>query len=57
MTLFDTADLCGPFTNEGLVGAAASVHLTAEDLAALGRAVPRDAVAGERYGNMSSIDA
>lgn len=36
---------------------AADVTLSAEDLAALGSAVPRDAVAGERYGDMSSIDA
>ncbi len=33
------------------------VTLTAEDLAVLEAAVPRDAVAGERYGDMSSIDA
>ncbi len=38
------------------VGAAA-VELTADDLAALEQAVPRDAVAGDRYGDMSSIDA
>ncbi len=38
------------------VGAAA-VTLTADDLAALEQAVPRDAVAGARYGDMSSIDA
>jgi aryl-alcohol dehydrogenase-like predicted oxidoreductase len=38
------------------VGAAA-VELTAADLAALEQAVPRDAVAGDRYGDMSSIDA
>lgn len=38
------------------VGAAA-VELTADDLAALEAAVPRDAVAGDRYGDMSSIDA
>jgi aryl-alcohol dehydrogenase-like predicted oxidoreductase len=36
---------------------AASVTLTADDLAALEEAVPRDAVVGERYGDMSSIDA
>jgi aryl-alcohol dehydrogenase-like predicted oxidoreductase len=36
---------------------AASVTLTADDLAALDEAVPRDAVVGERYGDMSSIDA
>jgi aryl-alcohol dehydrogenase-like predicted oxidoreductase len=35
--------------------AAADVSLTAEDLAALEAAVPRDAVAGDRYGDMSSI--
>lgn len=38
------------------VGAVA-VELSAEDLAALEAAVPRDAVAGERYGDMSTIDA
>ncbi|HVK27562.1 MAG TPA: aldo/keto reductase [Nocardioides sp.] len=38
------------------VGAVA-VELTTDDLAALETAVPRDAVAGERYGDMSSIDA
>ncbi|MBO9523789.1 MAG: aldo/keto reductase [Nocardioidaceae bacterium] len=37
------------------VGAAAVV-LTAEDLAALEAAVPRDAVQGARYGDMSHID-
>ncbi|WP_457205118.1 aldo/keto reductase [Nocardioides sp. P5_C9_2] len=36
---------------------AADVELTADDLAALDAAVPRDAVVGERYGDMSSIDA
>ena len=36
--------------------AAADVVLTSEDLAALEAAVPRDAVAGERYGDMSHID-
>ncbi|HWU21876.1 MAG TPA: aldo/keto reductase [Nocardioides sp.] len=36
---------------------ALDVTLTAEDLAALERAVPRDAVAGDRYGDMSHIDA
>lgn len=38
------------------VGAVA-VELSADDLDALEAAVPRDAVAGERYGDMSSIDA
>ncbi|GAB3991494.1 aldo/keto reductase [Nocardioides marmoraquaticus] len=37
--------------------AALDVRLAADDVAALERAVPRDAVAGERYGDMSSIDA
>lgn len=37
--------------------AAADVALTAEDLAALDAAVPRGAVAGDRYGDMSHIDA
>jgi aryl-alcohol dehydrogenase-like predicted oxidoreductase len=36
--------------------AAAAVRLTDDDLAALTTAVPRDAVAGARYGDMSSID-
>ncbi|GAW50816.1 MULTISPECIES: aldo/keto reductase [unclassified Nocardioides] len=36
---------------------AADVELTYDDLAALDQAVPRDAVVGERYGDMSSIDA
>jgi aryl-alcohol dehydrogenase-like predicted oxidoreductase len=36
---------------------AADVQLTADDLAALDAAVPRDAVVGDRYGDMSSIDA
>jgi aryl-alcohol dehydrogenase-like predicted oxidoreductase len=38
------------------VGAAA-VDLTQDDLTALEKAVPRDAVAGDRYGDMSHIDA
>lgn len=37
--------------------AAAAIELTADDLAALERAVPRGAVAGARYKDMSSIDA
>jgi aryl-alcohol dehydrogenase-like predicted oxidoreductase len=37
--------------------AAADVELSAEDVAALEAAVPRGAVAGERYGDMSHIDA
>ena len=36
---------------------AADVELTADDLAALEQAVPRDAVVGDRYGDMSHIDA
>ena len=35
----------------------AELTLTADDLAALDAAVPRGAVAGDRYGDMSSIDA
>lgn len=35
---------------------AADVHLSADDLAALDAAVPREAVVGARYGDMSSID-
>ena len=37
--------------------AAVDVVLSADDLAALKDAVPRDAVAGDRYGDMSTIDA
>lgn len=37
--------------------AATDVTLTDADLAALDKAVPRGAVAGDRYGDMSSIDA
>lgn len=37
------------------VGALA-VELSANDLAALTEAVPRDAVAGDRYGDLSTID-
>ncbi|GAA1133973.1 aldo/keto reductase [Nocardioides aquiterrae] len=36
---------------------AADVQLTDDDLRALEEAVPRDAVVGDRYGDMSSIDA
>ena len=36
---------------------AASVVLDHDDLVALEKAVPREAVAGDRYGDMSSIDA
>jgi aryl-alcohol dehydrogenase-like predicted oxidoreductase len=36
---------------------ALEVSLSAADLEALDRAVPRDAVVGDRYGDMSSIDA
>jgi aryl-alcohol dehydrogenase-like predicted oxidoreductase len=36
---------------------ALDVELTADDLAVLDAAVPRDAVVGARYGDMSSIDA
>lgn len=36
--------------------AAAEVTLDADDLARLDRAVPRDAVVGDRYGDLSSID-
>jgi aryl-alcohol dehydrogenase-like predicted oxidoreductase len=44
-----------PYLEENV--GAASVVLADEDLAALEDAVPRDAVAGARYGDMSSIDA
>ncbi|HWI42718.1 MAG TPA: aldo/keto reductase [Nocardioides sp.] len=37
--------------------AAVDVELSADDLAALEEAVPRDAVRGERYGDLSTIDA
>jgi aryl-alcohol dehydrogenase-like predicted oxidoreductase len=36
---------------------ALEVELTGDDLAALEQAVPRGAVAGDRYGDMSTIDA
>ncbi|GMA86565.1 hypothetical protein GCM10025868_18150 [Angustibacter aerolatus] len=36
---------------------AADVELTADDLAALAEAVPVEAVQGDRYPDMSSIDA
>ncbi|WP_235735254.1 aldo/keto reductase [Nocardioides alcanivorans] len=36
---------------------AAELHLTSDDLKALEAAVPRGAVAGERYGDMGTIDA
>jgi aryl-alcohol dehydrogenase-like predicted oxidoreductase len=36
--------------------AAADVELTAADLAQLEQVVPRDAVQGDRYGDMSHID-
>ena len=36
--------------------AAADLELSADDLASLEAAVPRNAVAGERYGDMSTID-
>ena len=36
---------------------ATDVRLTDDDLKALEEAVPRDAVVGDRYGDMSSIDA
>jgi len=36
---------------------AASLTLTQDDLQALDSAVPREAVVGDRYGDMSSIDA
>ena len=44
-----------PYLEEN-VGAAA-VELSTSDLAALEAAVPRDSVAGARYGDMSTIDA
>jgi aryl-alcohol dehydrogenase-like predicted oxidoreductase len=36
---------------------ATDVELSADDLSALEQAVPRDAVVGDRYGNMAHIDA
>ena len=36
---------------------ATDVDLTAEDLTALEDAVPRDAVVGDRYGDMSTVNA
>jgi len=44
-----------PYLEEN-VGATA-VDLTADDLAALADAIPRDAVVGDRYGDMSSVNA
>ncbi len=44
-----------PYLEENV--GAASVVLAEDDLAALESAVPRDSVAGPRYGDMSSIDA
>jgi aryl-alcohol dehydrogenase-like predicted oxidoreductase len=44
-----------PYLEENV--GALGVVLSADDVAALERAVPRDAVAGERYGDMSHIDA
>jgi aryl-alcohol dehydrogenase-like predicted oxidoreductase len=44
-----------PYLEENV--GATDVELTAEDLADLETAVPRDAVVGDRYGDMSSIDA
>ena len=44
-----------PYLEENV--AAAEVVLDADDLRALEEAVPVDAVAGARYGDMSSIDA
>ena len=35
---------------------AVDVELTADDLAAIDAAVPRESVTGARYGDMSSID-
>lgn len=37
--------------------AATGVEITAEGLAALEEAVPRDAVGGDRYGDMSPIES
>ncbi len=37
--------------------AAAAVELTADDVVALEKAVPRDEVVGDRYGDMSSVNA
>ncbi|HLV53972.1 MAG TPA: hypothetical protein VKY71_00195 [Actinotalea caeni] len=37
--------------------AATGVEITAEGLAALEEAVPRDAVGGDRYGDMSRIES
>src|SRR6478609_2782617 len=37
--------------------AASDVKLSADDLTALETAVPREAVAGDRYGDMASVDA
>ncbi|MGZ4498643.1 MAG: aldo/keto reductase, partial [Nocardioides sp.] len=44
-----------PYLEENV--GAAGVVLDAADLAELEQAVPRDAVAGDRYGDMTHIDA
>jgi len=44
-----------PYLEEN-VGATA-VELTSDDLAALGAAIPRDAVVGDRYADMSTVNA
>ena len=43
--------------NRGHGVAAADVKITDDDLAGLDEAVPREAVVGDRYGDMSTIDA
>jgi aryl-alcohol dehydrogenase-like predicted oxidoreductase len=60
VTLFDTAEVYGPYTNERLVGRAlaAEVRLTKDDLAFIAEHIPKDAVKGQRYGEatMRMID-
>lgn len=45
------------YLEENVAAVELTAELSADDLAALERAVPRDAVQGERYGDMSHIDA
>jgi aryl-alcohol dehydrogenase-like predicted oxidoreductase len=51
-TIHRALDLGVTFLDVGAV----AVHLTSADLEALAEAIPREAVVGERYPDMSSID-
>ena len=69
VTFLDTADMYGPFINEELVGRAISGRredvvlatnfgvVRAEGGARLAADVPADAVAGDRYPDMSTVTA